>query len=109
MSIFDKYCLKKDELLRRRIEVDNFLYEDLVKLSNIYDASVNRLVNIAILEMINSENVTVYTRNDDEMKEAHNFAIRKSSYKELEKMRNKYGLSIYKLVNIAIYNAINDK
>lgn len=107
MDIFDKYFLKKDKLLRRRIEIDNSLYEQLVKLSKIYDASINKLVNIAIIEMIKTENVKVYEKSDNEIQEAHNFAIRESSYKELEKLKNKYGLSIYKLTNIAIYNALN--
>lgn len=107
MNIFDKYLLKKDKLLKRRIEIDNTLYEKMVELSNIYDASVNKLLNIAIIDMIEKENIEIYERVDNEIIEAHNFSIRETSYKELEKLKNKYGLSIYKLVNIAIYNALN--
>ncbi len=107
MSIFEKYFLRKDKLLRRRIEIDNSLYEKLIELSKLYDASINKLVNIAIIEMIKTENVNIYERQNNEIAEAHNFAIRESSYRELEKLKNKYGLSIYKLTNIAIYNALN--
>lgn len=107
MNIFDKYLLKKDNLLRRRIEIDNSLYEKLEKLSNIYDASINKLVNIAIIELIKTDNVEIYKKSDNEIQEGHNFAIRETSYNELEKLKNKYGLSIYKLINIAIYNAVN--
>lgn len=106
MSIFDKYLLKKDTLLKRRIEIDNTLYEQLTELSEIYDASINKLVNIAIIDMIKKENIDIYERADNEIAEAHNFAIRESSYKRLEELKNKYGLSIYKLTNIAIYNAL---
>lgn len=106
MSVFSKYLLKKDNLLRRRIEIDNTLYEKLVELTDVYDASVNKLVNIAIIDMIEKENVKVYERPDNEIVEAHNFAIRESSYNKLEELKNKYGLSIYKLTNIAIYNAL---
>lgn len=107
MSVFDKYLLKKDNLLKRRIEIDNTLHEKLVELTDIYDASVNKLVNIAIIDMIEKENVKVYERPDNEIIEAHNFAIRETSYNKLEELKNKYGLSIYKLTNIAIYNALN--
>lgn len=107
MSVFDKYLLKKDNLLKRRIEIDNTLYEKLVELTDVYDASVNKLVNIAIIDMIEKENVKVYERPDNEIIEAHNFAIRETSYNKLEELKNKYGLSIYKLTNIAIYNALN--
>lgn len=107
MNTFDKYLLKKDKLLRRRIEIDNSLYEQLVKLADVYDASINKLVNIAIIELIKTENVNVYEKPNNEIIEAHNFAIRESSYNKLEELKNKYGLSIYKLTNIAIYNALN--
>ena len=109
MSIFEKYLLKKDNLLKRRIEIDNSLYEKLIELSNIYDASINKLVNIAIINMIETGNVEIYERPDNEIVETHNFAIRETSYKKLEELKNKYGLSIYKLTNIAIYHALNDK
>ena len=107
MSIFDKYLFKKEKLIKRRIEIDSSLYEKLVELSNEYDASINKLVNIAIFEMIKTEHVTVYEKPENEIVEAHNFAIRESSYNDMEKLKSKYGLSIYKLTNIAINNAVN--
>ncbi len=109
MNTFDKYLLKKDKLLKRRIEIDSTLYEKLSKLTNVYDASVNKLVNVAIIELLETENVQIYERPKNEISESHNFAIRQSSYEGLEKLRDKYGLSIYKLTNIAIYNALNNK
>lgn len=109
MNVFDKYLLRKDNLLRRRIEIDSSLYEKLCKLSDVYDASINKLVNIAIIEMIENEDVKIYERPKNEIAESHNFAIRESSYIAMEKLREKYGLSIYKLTNIAIYNALNSK
>ena len=60
--LFDKYLLKKDNLLKRRIEIDNSLYEKLVELSNIYDVSINKLVNIAIINLIETENVELYKK-----------------------------------------------
>lgn len=107
MDIFDKYLLKKDNLLKRRVEIDSTLYEQLSELANIYDASINKLVNIAIIELINTENVQIYERAQNEIAESHNFAIRESSYRKLEEFRKKYGLSLYKLINIAIYNSLN--
>ncbi len=107
MNTFDKYLLKKDILLKRRIEIDSSLYEKLAKLSDIYDASVNKLVNIAIIELLKTENVQIYERPQNEISESHNFAIRQTSYEGMEKLREKYGLSLYKLTNIAIYNALD--
>lgn len=108
MKTFDKYLLKKDNLLKRRIEIDSSLYQELAKLTEIYDASINKLVNIAIIEMIETENIKLYERPEHEISESHNFAIRASSYAKMEKLRDKYGLSIYKLTNIAIFNALHN-
>lgn len=105
--VFDKYFYKRDNILKRRIEIDASLYEKLKELSNIYEASINKLVNVAIMEMVENNNVNLYDRPDNEITESHNFNIRESAYRELEKLRDKHHLSIYKLVNIAIYNAIN--
>lgn len=107
MSVFDKYLLPKDNGLRRRFEIDVSLYNRLVELTKKYDASVNKLVNLAIIQLIEDENVNVYEKAPNEIKEGHNFLIRETSYRKLEELRDKYGLSIYKLVNIAIYNALN--
>ena len=38
------------------------------------------------------------------MSELHSFLIRESSYMKLEKLREKYGISICRFVNIAINN-----
>lgn len=105
--VFDKYFLKRDNVLKRRVEIDSSLYERLKELAEIYDASINKLVNVAIIEMIETNNINIYDRSETEISESHNFNIRESVYRDLEKIREKHHLSIYKLINIAIYNAIN--
>jgi len=108
LKTFDKYLLPKDIGIRRRIEIDNTLYNRLSELTDVYDASINKMVNIAIIELIQTENITIYKRPDNEITNGHNFLIRETSYKKLEELRDKYGLSIYKLINIAIFNALNN-
>lgn len=105
--VFDKCFYKRDNILKRRIEVDASLYEKLRELSTIYEASINKLVNVAIIEMLETKNLKFYDRSIEEISESHNFNIRESAYKELEKLSTQHHLSIYKLVNIAIYNAVN--
>ena len=107
MNVFDKYLLSKDTGVRRRIEVDATLYERLEELTDVYDASINKLVNIAIIELIRTCDVKIYERPKNEISEPHNFLIRESSYKKLEELKEKYKISIYRLINIEIYNAIN--
>ena len=48
------------------------------------------------------EKVVIYRKEKDEINVARSIIIRESMYKKLEDMREKYGISISKLVNIAI-------
>ena len=105
MSLFDKYLLKKDNLLKRRIEIYVDLYEELQELTKIYDASTNDLVNISILEMVKNKNISLYEPHSN-LREYHSFSIRESLYRQLEEIKRKYKLSITQLVNIAINNAL---
>ena len=107
MNVFEKNLLKKDEMVRRRVYIDTALYNELEKLTKTYDASINKMINIAIMELINTENITIYPKPEKGKIKEHNICIRSKYYEELRKMKNKYGLSIFKLINIAIYNAIN--
>ncbi len=108
MNLFEKTLLKRDEYIRRRVLIDEEIYLKLEELSEIYDASVNKLINIAILEFLKDPKIIIYKRNKKERTRSHNFAIRESAYKQLEGIKTEYGLSIFKLINIAIYNAIYD-
>ena len=109
MGILDRYLLKRDNILRKKIEIDNTLYEKVVELSKIYDASANKIINIAILGLIESENVKLYKKPDNEISVSHSLLIREGFYKKLEEFREKYGISIYRLVNIAIKNVIDEE
>ena len=110
MGILEKYLLPKDNILRKKIEIDNTLYEKVEELAkNKYDASVNKIVNIAIIGLIEKENVKLYKKPENEISVAHSFLIRESSYQKLEEMREKYGISLYRLVNIAVKNALDEE
>ena len=63
MGAFDRF-FSKEKLIRKTIEIDNNLYEELKQISdNKYDASVNKLINASIEELVNTENVKVYIKN----------------------------------------------
>ena len=57
MNVFEQYLLKKDNGVRRRIIVDSTLYERLAELSKNYEASINNMVNVSIIELIKNENL----------------------------------------------------
>lgn len=107
MSIFSKFY-KKETMLSRTLEINEDLYEKLIFLSdNVYDASINKLVNAAIEELIRTEDIKFYkpVRNSYV---SRSFLIRESFLDELYNLKKKYRISIYLLVNIAVKNALED-
>lgn len=106
LGAFDKFD-KKEKIIRKTIKIDDKLYEKLQMLSNeVFIASVNQLINASIEELISREKITDYHKEKDEISIKHSLQIRESLVVGLEKLRKKYDISICKLVNMSIYNAI---
>lgn len=109
MGAFDRFY-DKEKLIRKTIEIENELYDKLNEISkNKYNTSTNMLINASIDELIKTEDIKIYEREEkycSSMK--HSLLIRESFTKGLEKLKQKYNISVSKLVNIAIRNAINE-
>lgn len=108
MGAFDRFW-KKDNLLKKTIVIDNSLYEKLNEIAkDTYQTSTNQLINACIEELIRTQDVKIYAKERGELSIQHSLLIRETLFNELEKMRDQYNLSIYKLVNIAIKNALEE-
>ena len=108
MGVFDRFY-KKEKLVRKTIEIDNNLYEKLKELfDNEISASVNQLINACIEELIKKENIKMYVKPKEEISVKHSLLIRESFVQELDNLKDKYDISIYKLVNMSIYNALEE-
>lgn len=102
--------IKKEKIIRRTFSVDYRLYDKLKYLSdNIYDVSINKLVNICIKQLIETENIKLYKINYKESKMDRTYLIPEKYLNKLEKLKEKYNISVTKLINIAIYNAIESE
>ena len=100
---------KREPLLKKTIEIDDELYEKIEELyKTIYHTSKNQLINGCIEELIKTKNIKLYEKETDKKPVQHSLLIRESLFKGLEEIREKYNLSIYKLVNIAIKNALDE-
>ena len=97
------------KLIRKTIEIDNNLYEKLKELSeNEISASINQLINACIENLIKTKNIKMYIKPKGEISIKHSLLIRESFVKGLEELKDKYDISICKLVNMSIYNALNE-
>ena len=105
MTCFSKFY-KKEKLVSRTLDIDEELYIELERLSNeVYDASISKLVNAAIENLIETENVKIYKRKKASYV-SRSFLIRYSFLEGLYQLKKKYRIPIYLLVNIAIRNVL---
>lgn len=108
MGAFDRFW-EKGNLLKKTIVIDNTFYEKLNELAKTkYQTSTNQLINACIEELLKTKKINVYVKPKGEISEQRSLLIREELFEGLEQMRDKYHLSIYKLVNIAIKNALEE-
>lgn len=106
MSVLDRFW-SKDELVQKTIEIESSLYDEIEFLcENVYDTSVSKIINACIDELIETEDVKLYPKESNELFTKHSIILRKSSLNNLEKLKDKYGISVYKLIHIAIKNVL---
>lgn len=106
MSVLDRFW-PKDELIQKTIEIESSLYDEIEYLcENVYDASISKMINACIDELIKTEDVKLYPKESNELFTKHSIILRRNSLNELEKLKDKYGISVYKLIHIAIKNVL---
>ena len=106
--LFNHVFKKRENKIRRNYEIEDSLYSKLEELSKIYDASVTDLINECLSNLIQTENIQLYEKNSDELLVTHTLLIREGNLLGIERLKEKYGVSIFRLVNIAIRNVLND-
>lgn len=108
MSCFSRFC-KKGTTVNKKLSIDENLYQDLTELSNsMYDASISKLVNAAIEDLITTKNVTLY-KKENTNQVSRSFLIREDFLNGLYELKENYSVSINSLVNIAIRNAVAEE
>lgn len=109
MAYSDK-IYKKEKLISRTFYIDEKLYLELERLSKeVYEASISKLINVAIEELVEKEKIEVYENRNRTCVTTRSILIRESLLKGLSELKIKYGLSISMLVNIAVKNEIMEE
>ena len=108
MQFFDSKFRKKQRKLRRNYDIIDSLYEKMEEISKEYDATIPDIFNICIEELIRTENIILYEKEKGEVTSPHTILIWESNVAGLEELNAKYGISIRKLVNIAIRNVFEN-
>ncbi len=106
MEWYERF-LNKEKWVKKSTEIEGNLYDRLKEISeNELDASVNKIVDACIDDLELGEKIVIYKKENNDINVARSVIIRESMYKKLEDMREKYGISISKLINIAIRNGL---
>ena len=109
MSYLEKYAIGHgDRKSRRNYEIDDSLYVKLEALCEKYNITISELINVSIKYLIETEDIKLYKKDDFEITVVHTISVKESNIKGLDYLKGKYGVSIYKLVNIAIKNALKE-
>lgn len=94
---------KKERWVKKSVEIEGKLYDRLKEISNKeIDASVNKIIDACIDDFEIGDKVIIYKKDKNEINVGRSIIVRESIYKKLEEMREKYGISISKLINISI-------
>ena len=96
-------------MYRRSYYIDNALLTELEELSKIYRARVPEFINDGVELLIKTENIVVYDRDKNELSIKYTILMRESCLKGLDDLAKRYGISLSKLVNIAIRNVLVDE
>ena len=99
---------KLDKKYRRNYDIEYSLFQELEAITSEYDATVSDLVNTAISYLIDTEDISIYKKPNNEITVTHTMLVYENNIKGLECLKEKYGIGTYKLVNIAIRNALKE-
>ena len=94
---------RKEKWIKKSVEIEGKLYDRLNEISkNELEASVNKIIDACISDLKLENRIVIYCRDKNEINVARSIILRESNYKKLEELREKYGIGISKIVNIAI-------
>ena len=108
ISAFDRFY-DKDIIVQKTFEIESSLYDRLEFLSeNVYDASISKLINACIDDLVDTEDIKLYPKDGTELYTKHSLLLRRYSLNNLEALKLKYDISVYKLINMAIRRALEE-
>lgn len=94
---------KKEKWVKKSAEIEGMLYDRLKEIAEKeLEASVNKIIDACIDDLKLEDKVIIYRKEKNEISVARSIIVRESVYKKLEDLKEKYGISISKLINIAI-------
>lgn len=103
MSAIDRLYKKDNCTIQKSVNLEDKLYTNLKQIvENEYDATISDIVNVCIEDMISSGNVKYYAKPEGEITIYRSIMIRKENVEALNKITQETGISLTRLINIAM-------
>lgn len=91
---------KRDKMITRSINIDQELYSQLQYLSdNVYDSSVNRIINVCAENALLKNSVKAYKRPRNADATYRSICLRKDFFDKLTKISEETGVPFTRIIN----------
>lgn len=103
MSAIDRLYSINNKTIKKTINIDNSLYERLMKCTKKnYDATFSQVINVCIEEYIERNKPSFYEKPKMETVTYRSIMIRKENLKNIQNMHKSTGITVTRLLNCAI-------
>ena len=109
MSSIEKLYKKDNYNIQKSINLEDKLYTRLKEIvDKDFDATISDIVNVCIEDLISTGNIKYYAKPDNEITIYRSVMIRKENVEALNKITKGTGISLTRLVNIAMKEFIDN-
>lgn len=103
MSAIDRLYKKSNYTVQKSINLEDRLYTRLKEIvDKDYDATISDMINVCIEDLLSKGSVKYYAKPEDEITIYRIVMIRKENAEALNKITQETGISLTRLVNIAM-------
>lgn len=108
MSTINRLYKKDNYTIQKSINLEDKLYTRLKELvEKEYDATISDIINICIEDLISKDNIKYYAKPEGEITIYRSVMIRKENVEAMNKITQETGISLTRLVNIAMKEFID--
>ena len=109
MSAINRLYKKDNYTVQKSMNLEDKLYTRLKEITNNeYDATISDVINACVEDLISSGNIKYYAKPDGEITIYRSIMLRKDNVEALNKINRETGISVTRLINMAIKQFIDE-
>lgn len=109
MSSIYRLYKKENYKIQKIINLEDKLYTRLKEIiEKEYDATISDIVNICIEDFVTKDNINYYAKPDGEIVIYRSIMVRKENIKKLNDINKNTGISVTRLINMAIKEFLDE-